>query len=216
MINVINLATGSTTDIGAALETIGFTKDSSDSTKYYYDSDTNHKIYIKVSASGSNANIRAYNSANNALGNVNITSATPCKLCYEQIGNTLLFGVVASTAPNKLHFGIIEPKSQNDDWLYIYPYNSTPINGRTEATFTLYGQVFQNSASGVWIVKAYDGARFTDNLFVTAISPSLATYSDTTAINYCTAEIDGDSYRIVNLGNNTNSSCKFAFKLPTT
>lgn len=215
MINVINLATGSTTDIGSALASIGFTVDSSDSTKYYYDNDTNHKIYVKVSANGSNANIRMYTSGNSALGNVNIASATPCKLVYEEIGDSILFGIVASTASNKLHFGIIAPTSQDDDWIYIYPYNSTPINGRTEATFVAYGQIYQGGASGVAIVKAYDGSRFTDNLYVTAVSPSIATYADTSNINYATAQIDNDYYRVVNMGNYVNGACKYVIKLPS-
>ena len=217
MINTINLTTGSTADVGAALSTIGFTVDSSDNTKYYYDNDTNHKMYLKVAVSGSNTQLRFMTSGGSTLGStMQFASASAAKLCYEVIGNSIIFGVVTSTVANKLHFGIIEPKTQDDDWIYFAPYSNQFANGRTEAIWQILNQCCQFSATGFYIVKGHDGARFLDNLYVTAVSPALAIYSDNNAINYATAEIENDYYRIINISSNANTMCKVAIKLPTT
>ena len=224
--NNIILTTASVADVLQALEDIGFTVSTSQGIARW-ENDTNNKIYFKFAVSSSYTTINIYNSSNTKVwGEVSLTTSTSYKMTYEVIGESVVFGFNAvSNTGNMIHFGVIAPTSENDDWEYLAYYvgNSATatnrfINGRTEV-ITIYSttSMYNGSALGVQIVKAYDTTRFLDNIYLTSVCESIQAghIITSSANNFAEATIGNDTYLIINMTNNANYN-KIAIKKSTT
>lgn len=223
--NNIEIGLGTAENILTALDSIGFTVDTTNLTASW-DNDTNNKLKFKIEYSGTNPRFTLYNSANSRLaGYVGLTSTYTYKITYELIGAGIVFGfhrTDSGIAGNNINYVISAPVSENDDWLYATPYHGTGtqdrmkfINGRTENYALIEtGQLYSGSPLGVQIVKAYDGNRFVDNLFLTSISPNLAIWRQDISSdnNFQEATIGNDIYIIINLHNGYTYMTKIAVK----
>lgn len=214
MIQNITTADGAVATIVNALKTLGFKDHPSVSGGLYWEADTNEKIYLYVYASGSNTIIVIRNSSNSNIGtNISFSSSLSWKITYEKIGDSIAFGFnTTNITSNHIQFLWVAPTSQNDDWLVIYPYNGNFVNARTQVTATNANATYGGSTNGVQLIKAYDGARFCDNLYVTPMSPSIPSYNDTYQNNYVTVEVGNDEYLCVNISNSTYSYVKWCIK----
>ena len=225
--NNINIGVGSIANILTALETLGFTIDTTNNTaKWGFD--TNDKLYFKLNTDRNNTTINLNNSSNNPLmvATLNITAASVYKITYGKIGNSIVFGFQPAAATgNYIHFAIIEPKDTDDSWLYITPYLSSSsvskiIDENTEVSNTTYGytSLYNGSANAIQICKYYDGIRFAKNVFITSVCSSFQNVGQGTATatanNYLEATIDTDTYLIINLTNSFASN-KIAIKKDT-
>ena len=220
----VEIGAGSIANILSALESIGFTVDTTNSTaKLGYD--TNNKIYFKAETSSSNTLLKIYNSANAVIdGGISMNAATSMKMTYEKIGNSVVFGIMPLvTTGNCVQFMVIQPKDSEDNWLYCSMYTGTSqsanhiIDGATE-NVVLYPTtaLYAGSANGIQICKYYDGARFVGNLYETSVCASIPAGANatTTALannNYIEATIGSDTYLVVNHTNNI-AGIKLAIK----
>lgn len=220
----VEIGVGSIANVLSALESIGFTIDSVNSTaKWGYD--TNDKIYFKAETNSSNTLLRIYNSANAVIdGGISMTAATSMKMTYEKIGNSVVFGIMPLvTTGNSIQFMVIQPKDSDDNWLYCSLYTGTGqsanhiIDGATEnAVLYPATALYNGSANGIQICKYYDGARFVGNLYETSVCASIPAGSNANAStlannNYIEATIGSDTYLVVNHVNNI-AGVKLAIK----
>lgn len=225
--NNINIGVGSIANVLTALETLGFTIDTTNNTaKWGFD--TNNKLYFKFGTSGNNTTITLNNSSNTSLmtTSLNVTAASVYKMTYEKIGNSIVFGFLpAASTGNYIHFAIIEPKDTDDSWLYVTPYLSSSclskiFDGNTEVSNTTYGYtpLYTGSANAIQICKYYDGIKFAKNIFITSVCSSFQNATqgtgNATANNYLEATIDTDTYLIINLTNAVSNN-KIAIKKDT-
>lgn len=224
MVTNTNIGTASVANILSALQTLGFTVDTTNSTAKW-GSDTNDKLYFKVNISGTQTLLQLYNSSNTVVGyGITFTTASEYKMTYDNIGNSVVFGfALASATGNMIQFIIAEPIDTGDSWLYSMPYvgNSATaknliIDGATELSIN-YGtnQLYSGSANGFQVCKYYDGTRFCGNLFLTSVCENIVALSNATATptdnNYREGAIGTDSYLIVNQLNNA-ANTKVAIK----
>lgn len=224
MVTNTNIGTASVANILSALQTLGFTVDTTNSTAKW-GSDTNDKLYFKVNISGTQTLLQLYNSSNTVVGYViTFTTASEYKMTYDNIGNSVVFGFAPATATgNMIQFIIAEPIDTGDSWLYSMPYVGSSataknliINGATELSIN-YGTnpLYSGSANGFQVCKYYDGTKFCGNLFLTAVCENIVALSNATASptdnNYREGAIGTDSYLIVNQLNNA-ANTKVAIK----
>lgn len=223
--NNIEIGLGTAENILTALESIGFTVDTTNLTASW-DNDTNNKLKFKIEYSGTNPRFTLYNSANARLaGYVGLVNTYTYKITYELIGAGIIFGFHRTDSGingNNINYVISAPVSENDDWQYVTPYHGTGtqdrmkfINGRTENYVLIEtGQLYSGSPLGIQIVKAYDGNRFVDNLFLTSISPNLTYWrqDQTFDNNFQEATIGTDTFIIINLHNSSTNITKISVK----
>lgn len=224
MVTNTNIGTASVANILSALQTLGFTVDTTNSTAKW-GSDTNDKLYFKVNISGTQTLLQLYNSSNTVVGyGITFTTASEYKMTYDNIGNSVVFGFAPATATgNMIQFIIAEPIDTGDSWLYSMPYVGSSataknliINGATELSIN-YGTnpLYSGSANGFQVCKYYDGTKFCGNLFLTAVCENIVALSNATASptdnNYREGAIGTDSYLIVNQLNNA-ANTKVAIK----
>lgn len=205
-----NIGTGSVANVIAALVSIGFEQDQTNTDRVYWTKDTNHKMYLRVYTNSSNTSVTCYNSSGTACGaNLALSASVAWKMTYELIGNSVLVGFrLGSDAYNKVQFGIIAPVSTSDSWIYL-PYYSGfgAYSGDTEQAWSLgASSLYNGSANGVQIVKAYDGARFVDNLYIATVLASLYPAGASGSNNYYEATIEGDKYLVFKTSSQSQSS----------
>lgn len=214
----VEVGVGSIANVLSALESIGFTVDTTNSTaKWGYD--TNNNLYFKAETNSSNTILKLYNSSNSAIHfGITVAQATQLKMTYERIGNSVVFGFVPlSAAGNSIQVMIVEPKDTEDNWLYCVGFtNSTSgknniINGATQNSDNyVLKSLYNGSANGVQLCKYYDGLRFCGNLYETAMCASVPLMvngsGSTTTNNYIEATVGTDTFLIVNLDSSTNGS----------
>ena len=215
MIETVQTADGTIATLGTLLVSLGFEAHPTVSGGYYWGNDTNKKVYLYIYTSGSNTAIAIRNSSNTAISSVfQAASASAWKITYCILGDSIIIGSKLTTNTGcGMYWGFIAPKTQNDDWMCFYPQGGTVMNMKTQ-TAIANGVCYTGSASGVQIVKAYDGARFTDNLYLAVMHPSLSAWSDTAGNNYAIAEIDNKEYLLVNNGNTAVNAPLFATEIP--
>ena len=221
--NSVSVGLGSIENMLSALQSIGFTIDSENNTaKWGYD--TNNKLYFKLATSSSNITFGLYNSSNTAIwGTYSYGNTYSFKMLYERIGNSIVFGFVPSNASgNCVHFAVVAPTSENDDWLYVMPYIGSGAiankiaNGKTESVVGYSAtSLYSGSANGIQICKWYDGYRFADNLYLCGACASVPACSNFISSrsnnNYVEATIGTDTYLVINALNAENST-KIAIK----
>ena len=196
--NSINIGLGTPANIITGLVSIGFTQDQTYTDRVYWSNDTNGKIYFEIN---NNNYIYLMNSSGVNIGYYGgywFDPAINYKITYETIGNSIFWGYTAATDNfNYLHFGIIEPESNNDDWLYTFHSDAYWVyNGATETpTGVSTTSLYPGAANGVQVVKYYDGFRFVDNLYITAVCGNVPGIG-TSLNNYAEATIGNDTYFI--------------------
>lgn len=212
-------------NISAALEDIGFTiTQESGVAKCYWGNDSNNKIYLNISPYQT-TNIKIYfcNSNNTVLGSdLAFGQSNTIKMTYELIGNGIVFGfLLTSNAYERLHFGIIAPIEQDDDWQYVYFYKNGNqnyvTNGRTEiSSLFKTTSLYDGNPLGIQIVKHYNGINFVNNVYITTVAEdTVASATDTSGNNFYEATINNDTYLIICL-TNTKTNNKIAIKKVTT
>lgn len=220
----VDIGVGSIANVLSALESIGFTVDTTNSTaKWGYD--TNDKLYFKAETNSSNTILKLYNSSDTVIHfGITMASATQLKLTYEKIGNSVVFGFLPLTSTgNCIQVIISEPKDTEDSWLYCIGYTNAStgknsiVNGATESSIIYPTTALYNgSANGVQLCKYYDGLRFCGNLYETAVCESISNIVNgngtASANNYVEARIDADTYLIVNHNANLPLGVKLAIK----
>ena len=220
----VEIGNGTIENVLSALESIGFTVDTTNSTaKWGYD--INNKLYFKPITNSSNTILKLYNSSNSEIHfGITVAQATQLKMTYERIGNSVVFGFLPTTSPgNCIQVIISEPKDTEDSWLYCIGHTNAStgknsiINGETESSIIYPATALYNgSANGVQLCKYYDGLRFCGNLYETAVCESISSVVNgngtTSANNYVEARIDADTYLIVNHIINAPLGVKLAIK----
>lgn len=194
--NSINIGLGTASNVRAGLASIGFTQDQTYTDRMYWANDTNGKIYFQMN---DNENLYLVNSSGASIGsyygyyfdpNVNY------RIIYETIGDSIFWGYNPTTDYfNYIYFSVVEPNSNEDDWLYTFATDGYCIyNGATEVgTTTGATLLYPGVANGVQIVKYYDGLRFVDNLYMTTVCGNVPAIGSN-ANNYAEATINGDTY----------------------
>ena len=223
--NNIEIGLATSSNVLSALESIGFTVDTTNLTAKW-GNDTNDKLYFKFSENSSYLSLTLYNSSNvQVSGYINFDMTYTYKITYEIIGDGIVFGfhrIDTNVTGSNIHFAIISPISTGDDWYYVTPHLGSGtadimkfINANTEV-YTIYSmnQLLDTSATGFQIVKVYDGSNFINNVFVTSISPFVPAWSldGTSASNFIEGTIGNDTYFIINLHSTYVQYIKLAIK----
>jgi hypothetical protein len=220
--NSVNIGVASIANVLTALESIGFTVDTTTNiARWSYD--TNNNIYFKVEASGSYVVVKIYNSSGTSLWDGASMSQVQMKMTYERIGNSIAFGFIPVTQTgNNIQYLIVEPKDAEDNWLYCNCYFSTGtainhiIDGNTQNVVTNPTTALYNgSANGVQLCKYYDGTRFVENLYEVPVCASfpqgVRSTTQMTGNNYIEATVGNDTYLILNFSGSA-TGVKLAIK----
>ena len=209
--NSVSMTSGSIADVLAALQSLGFTVDTSTGIARWT-ADTNNKIYLKAETSGSNTLLKVYKSSNTLIHNgVTMVASTAKKMMYEKIGDSVVFGFAnASNTGNIIQYIIAEPKDTADHWLYVIAYMGNGdsnaakvIDGATENVINMVTyQLYAGSANGIQLCKYYDGIRFVENLFETSVCASVPNIYNANSTfstnNYIEATIGTDTFLVIN------------------
>ena len=205
-----NITNATLATLTTELTALGFTVDSGDASKFYWSADTNQKMYYYITESGTTTTIALKNSAGTAFGSTAFNNnANPYKLIYEVNGdNSILFGLALATFQyNQIYFAIVAPATQDDDWQYHYPGYAYArfYNGRTES-YNEYqrARLYNSAASGIQIVKMYDGTRFTDNVFLCPVNDATLAGGNASARGYEEVTVGNDTYIVFNINNQTS------------
>lgn len=198
----ITIGNGTLENITTGLESIGFTADSSDNTKFWWDNDTSKHFYLQFVASGSNFLPKLYYAngticSNNT--NIGISTTAAQKISYELLegGGIALGFTPTSSNASRIHFIMAAPISQTDCWLLV-PYNTANLCNATTSTTVTYGysKMLVSDISAIQIVRAYNGVNFADNLFYTPVCKNIPDYTNDNTLR---ATINGDLYLVVNM-----------------
>lgn len=194
----VSIGVGSVANVIAALVSIGFEQDQTNTDRVYWTKDTNHKMYLRVYTNSSNTAVACYNSSGTVCGtNIAASASGNWKMTYELVGDSVLVGfTLATTTYNKIQFGIVAPTTNQDSWIYLPYYSGFAMYSEDTETALVFGtsSLYQGSANGIQLVKAYDGVRFTDNLYIATVLESLRTAGMTNDNNYYEATIGNDKY----------------------
>lgn len=175
--NTIDVGTPTLASMDEAMATMGFVKTSASTATtsiYRWGNDSEGKCLIGLE----DTMYLWYSFSNSTQGIVDLRAYL--KICYEPLargGIALGFAMNLSDTPIEIAF--VAPKSSTDDWVFIpysFDYNYV-CDYSTDRTLSysqnsIYGSVgaFSND---VQIHKLYNGTRFMDNLYRTALQPQL-------------------------------------------
>ena len=176
--NTIDVGTPTFESMDEAMATMGFVKTSASTATthiYRWGNDSEGKCLIGLE----DTMYLHYDFGSTSQGIVDLMPYL--KICYEPLARGgIALGFVMNSSDTLIQIAFVAPKSINDDWVFL-PY-STDYNYvcdySTDRTLSysqnsIYGSVgaFSND---VQIHKIYNGARFMDNLYRTALQPQLS------------------------------------------
>lgn len=206
----ISVGLGTLANLTTAMESIGWSADTTDNTKFYWDNDTDKLFYLQFVTSGTNLIPKLYYAngtvtANNS--NITISTTANQKISYELLeGGGIALGFTPTTSAfSRIHFIIAAPISQTDHWMLI-PYNSNYLCDANTASNMTYNYTKQISSDlqVIQIVRAYNGINFCDNVCYTSLCKNIPDYTNDNTLR---ATIGGNLYLLVNLtGANTYAS----------
>lgn len=198
----IAVGLGTLANFTIALESIGFTADTTDNSKFWWDNDTSKHFYLRMETSGSNLVPKMYypnGTCMNNVSNISLATTQQAKISYELLqGGGIAIGFSPTTfTGSRIHFLICAPISQTDSWNVCCYNTNNMFNTETQTALThQYGSVRGDDVSVIQIVKCHNGLAFADNIYYTTICKKIGVYS---ADNTLRATISGNLYLVVNL-----------------